>query len=716
MIEVLTAGHLTAATFVHPALGEFGAARYVNGFSDDELKAWLVSCCRQPKWYQVVVLAASIDSHDRVINLLLQLSSDKDPKSIEAKIAAACVAESLSLSSETQERVAFALLQRLKSEIPIVCIESALSLLPVARIASTLIAKVANELLESDQEWTRLAARCLRLASRPNNSDINWFKDWFVNYDPGTSPVMGRLSQVSSSDMPEESTELQHLMLEFGLAAMIEQRESTEVRALFSTDAWRDHASHAIVSRVSDVLESSGFNDIVKGFYDKYEDLLDVKAQQQGWKNEYITMLDAMIAATGIQDQSPVADQRDTFILPGKVVSAICLGQSMASDAQYFRRRVGFEAIVEVFRGVIHACGIDATELATEARSARSILLEDRLVSVTSIIPWIPCNPDWELALKCKLDPILLEQGLRHPHWSIAVTATKLLADGAAGESLKDIADRILDDGVGFTLRLAAYLSQNVYGKNVGTVLWAKLRERIVFGSENLVEVLLTSMTDDQRPQVLADAVAWLTQPKSRFAAGVAKALGKVNPSLDRAFESQLRSALDYWTEQVTWCDEHAQRSDSESCPTCNLVQSCAKVEIVKVLDSMGAIDLQEMLNLLSDRQKPVVREAKKRLIELASEDATIVELLLEKIVDRTLSHESLDDLSQLSESALRPCHEQFSSLLAHDVEVGLRVRAVANLRRGWVSSEIASSLLETLTSDPNAEVRTQATRSLRQP
>jgi len=151
-VERLTAGHLDAIVFVHPMIGEFAAAKYAQRLNDGEFLAWVRRVRRQPQWHQVVLLAAGIDRNDRLLRILIDLDDPLDPTSTESALAAEAITEDSSRPSETSARVSDALVSRLTSPVPLISIESTLSLLPIASFASEFIGEASAGLLDHPQE------------------------------------------------------------------------------------------------------------------------------------------------------------------------------------------------------------------------------------------------------------------------------------------------------------------------------------------------------------------------------------------------------------------------------------------------------------------------------------------------------------------------------------------------------------------------------------
>lgn len=713
VIEKLTAGHLCAVTFVHPTLGEFAAARHLSRLAEDEFKACFYDARRQALWHQVIVLAACIDRNNRTLRELLQLDDPLDVNSIEARIAASAVADGAGDESVRQE-VASALIKRLESPIPVVAIESALSLVPIASFVSKLLANAVEPLLEHQQEWTRLGARCLRLWADPQDTDVDWFEEWFRTFEITSTGNLARFCSASSHDMPDETIEMQHRMVERGIRILIASKPSKYIEELFDDKKYTDSLSGNMVHEVASSLREAGFKSQADTITNYYSHVRDVDGMNEIRNKEMDILLEAVLEACNVQVPSTPSPNITRFVLPSMVMEGLNIGESFASDALFIRQRVDFDVMVEVIRGTIAALDLKTSDLACECAAIRKIIANSNYVPFSTLLPHIPCKPDWSRAKDIGLSPDLLERGVRHRHWSFAVTATHLLDGGAAGDHLGTIVSNLLRDGSGRALNFASYLAQEVYGSELTEKLWDRLKQGISHGCEYLVRLVILSASKERRDELLNDISQWLLHPGSRFAAGVAKHLGELNPPIDKTFEPSLRKALDYWTEQVTWCDKHQIRSKGASCPKCQYILPCAKVEVLEQLQKIGVVDSQEMMTFLTDKQTDVAKFAKKLILQIAANDTALLCKLLSKVALGELDARFLDDLSTLPTKQKLQVSSEFLRLMEPAQSVRLRANTLSQLASGWAPQEQAVKIATEFLTDAIPSIRTQAARTLR--
>lgn len=716
-IERLTAGHLEAVVFVHPVLGEFAAARHVLGVAPPLFDAWMRRVRRQPRWYQTILLAAGIDRQDRVVRALLKLDDPLDPCSTEAKTAASALADGATVSDAIRSRVVDALTDRLTSPIPVVSVESALSLMPVARFAADLVAMAVAKLRHHEQEWTRLAA--LSLSTACGKGILDDFEQWFRTFElPGDVEIGGvsnfaRFCRRTSPVMPEEAIEMYHQVVKTGVQRMIVEQPRAHVEQFFDTLEHTDGLSVRMLSDIEDALRKGGFSKQAKTIRDRHweSDKEHMERGLRASKREREVLLNCVLDACGVGKPVPAEVSQDRFPLVRALVQAMRFGECYASDSVYIRRAVDCEAITEAMKGVVAALGLDVIEVASEAATA--LRRNDDGFTLSFLLPKVPNDPNWSQAANAGLSPDLLERAIRHPHPSVAYTATMLVDAGAAGAATEQLVLNLLDDGAAQVLRFAAPLAISAFGERCAQVIWDRLGRGISAGCQHLVRVLIEHASQEKRPELLSDIPCWLCHSGSRFAAGVADSLDRFSPPVDTAIVPQLRRAYVHWDQQGSWCDEHGIQTDTESCRECNIVLPSVKAAILRQLIKLQAVPVEELVELLSDNHSEVNRIATSALMSMAAERADIVGMLLDKISGKQLSLSLLDRLSALPVQVLRENEPRFTSLLS-STEESIRCAALRHVIGQWIPREKAISYTRKALQDVVPAVRTQAARTLR--
>ena len=173
LLERLSAGGQDAFTFIHLALCEYAAGRYVATLNDIQLEEWLSGVRRQPKWRETILLAAGSGAADRIVRILVTLDDVEDPTSVEAMLAAAAQSETDGIQPTLVKSVADRLLARLTSDVPLIVHESGHALLGLAQLAPEIIGPTAQSLLNHKNPWTRFVAWTLTLYAGREYVDLD---------------------------------------------------------------------------------------------------------------------------------------------------------------------------------------------------------------------------------------------------------------------------------------------------------------------------------------------------------------------------------------------------------------------------------------------------------------------------------------------------------------------------------------------------------------
>ena len=147
--------------------------------------------------------------------------------------------------------------------------------------------------------------------------------------------------------------------------------------------------------------------------------------------------------------------------------------------------------------------------------------------------------------------------------------------------------------------------------------------------------------------------------------------------------------------------------------PSVDMSFHARKAEVLRQLITMGVVAIEELIDLLRDRQRRVTEVAKGALLKLASENAGIAGTLLDKIAGYELPLSLLDDVSALPAGILRESEGKFIPLLSSR-KPSIRCAAVRQLTGHWTSPEKAASLARLAIVDVDPAVRNEAIRALR--
>ena len=164
LIERLMAGSHEAFVFLHPSLGEFSRPLRRRS-TDSELGIWLKEVRAEPRWRQPLLLAAGLGQVARIIPRLIAMDRPDEPTSTESVLAAAALTESEADDPELSAAVVERLSARLTSPLPVVAVEAAAALRPMAAYASRAIGPIAAKLVDLHPPLPRLAATALSIAA-----------------------------------------------------------------------------------------------------------------------------------------------------------------------------------------------------------------------------------------------------------------------------------------------------------------------------------------------------------------------------------------------------------------------------------------------------------------------------------------------------------------------------------------------------------------------
>ena len=201
LMERLSAGSLDAVVFVHLALGEYLAGRFLAQLSPEQLEHEIRKRRRKAKWREPILLAAGVGASERILQVLLSLDSPDDPESNEACLAASAVAEvDIGIIPESSVMsLADRLRLRLGSPVPVIAIDAAEGLAGIAHLIPEFVASIAVGLWEHDQPWTRLGATCAGLCTGSASIPLEKVVEWVEQLEASPEFMGGRRSWRSHS-------------------------------------------------------------------------------------------------------------------------------------------------------------------------------------------------------------------------------------------------------------------------------------------------------------------------------------------------------------------------------------------------------------------------------------------------------------------------------------------------------------------------------------
>ncbi|MCC7337311.1 MAG: NACHT domain-containing protein [Pirellulaceae bacterium] len=709
-IERITAGHLNAIVFVHPALGEFSAARYICTLDSREFQTWFVESRRKPNWRQSILLACQIDDN-RLISQLIEHDDVDDPCSIEAVIAAEALAESTVQPTTIIESVTKALAARLKSSNPFICLEAAQAQFQIAHHIQGEAFFLSEELLNHEHEWTRLGALALTVRSSHFDDHVELFERWLQEFKYSSGFSLGKWTKEHDRSMPEQAGELQHQVIEVGVPKLLKYRNRDEIEDYFRNGRDFADVSGTMLSAITEALSKAGFKELAQELHQRVRETpFDTNLFEN--TNSDPALIEAITLAARFDKVEPIEGSVDDLQLIKAIVKSLRMGEFPARDGYYLKKRIHFDNVVEVIKGVIGCLSLDLSELKNEIAIANfNLENSSNLHSLYSRSS--PRDANWNLAPDIGLDAKLLGEALEYPHGAVAYGAALLLEGGAAGDKLESILEATLANGSWKAVRFASFLSEDHYGGRSKEVALERLRSEIRPGYEYLVAMLLKNGATDEWDLLREDIPRWLVHEDPYFVSHVAECLAKHGENIPEYVAEVLSAIFNFWTEKGTWCRKHKIPTQGDSCPECNLVLPCPRESLLRLLFQAKLISSSELLPYLNDKQSDVTRVAKELFLQDAARNPALVGEALEQILVDGVPISFLHELSELSSDILSRSKCHFEKLLVSENGT-FRRAALNNLGSTWLPRDEAVVWAKRFLDATSPTERVAATKVLR--
>jgi hypothetical protein len=618
----------------------------------------------------------------------------------------------------------------LTSSIPLVAIEAGIGLCQIATVTPQIVGPAATNLVNSDQEWTRLAAVTASLSAGPEYISLQQTKEWLENFHlVQTWYTSGSPAESRIFTMPREAYELQKRAVPLAVEKLIVELNSEELEAYVPQlldrlkissgmlqDIWRVFLRHK-----ANALAGKAFARLTGGF--NVRDLFRDHFSKSG---HYQALLEVVIEVTDGTLVNTKGNARSNSDFPN--LSALLVGmgfwESPFTDVYVLAERQGESALREVVRGAIVALCLNVSALNKEAKSALKRIEPSSDFELFQIVEKIPTEPDWAKAISLNLDPVKLVEGLFHPSLPVRFTAAQMLSSGVGGKEGKSLVRQALNDDRSQedTLQIIALLAPEIWKPTEAAEI---LLERLSGPQSPGFGFLYEALTDiaqefkEVREPVIAALLKGMTSPDSDSATVASSALETLKLLPDAAVALQLRAAFDEWTQRNLWCDRCEMAIEGSSCPQCHRIPPNPSANLVKELTRMNAMDADELLNLCEDKRHNVSVTAAKCLATVVSHDSRKLQELFIRIKEGPagLSSSSimniLNALLSLPTGALKPGTQELLALTDSAVPA-IRARVITSLLGTWADPSIAMAEARRGLADPNAAVRNAATRTLR--
>jgi hypothetical protein len=712
VLERLQVGPIAIVTFIHPTLAEYAAARRAATLGDADLLDWLVRVRRDPRWRQVILLAAGAGVGELVVRLLLELDGPGDVTATEPLLAAAALDE-MESSPDLLRVVVTRLVERLESPVPVVAFEA-------ADAASGLVPRVPeavrprmHDLLHHPQYWTRLAAMKVALSLPDELIDVDILEQFF-DEPPGGPPedmwdswrsLMGaRRTSVwdAWSDVIERGA---------GILARLRPRPSTGARLeRLIAEKRISTAVHDAVAGALAVLGRPEARDDAERWQAESAVAM-VRALANGPEADRAILEGILRVTSGpaddqLEPRKPVALSRFIWGLdfPGVPVG----------DWLRLHRREDLAAVDAVFQGAITALGLDPRELRRDAAWALDHLRATPSDVLIRFIPRVDAEPDWSQVKGGMLPAEVLVRALAHPSFAIAGHAAVILASGGGGAEAPALVEELMGTCGDETMRLVSRIAEPLWGHDALNRILARLEQNVTAPCRWLLDALpgLPGAAGDDR--VLPRLFEALASDNSMLAAKAAAALRKLPVIKTPHAIEQVQELMKRWTATGAACERCSIVTHSGHCPKCYAAVDNPRADLLAILTAADRVGIDALVELCEERDRDVAREASQALSATLSADPRPVSNLLRGVRDGALPVAVADAVLRLPYTLLAQ-HRVGLSELALSESVSVRQRLLGALSgAGWLTREEAIEIARPCLSDPSPDVRTKAAQVLR--
>jgi hypothetical protein len=733
LIERLTLGQTEAYTFVHLSLEEYLVALYVSHMEDDELRSWLSKARREVRWRQPILLASGAGAVERIVPILLELDEPTDPTSIEAMIAASCLSEAGHVTEELAGQVIGKLRQRLTSSLPLVAIEAGEGLRQLAPLAPELVSSITADILEHEQEWTRLAAFTARLVAGGQYVTLDQIRKWLDELQlVRMLHFTGESAERRISDLPGQAYDLQEFAFVTAIGRLFEELSLEDARA----DALK-YLKHNMPSRLlyplEEMLSRYDSVDLIDTAFE--EDSPAISFAPEPWRNSDgsspdVILIEAIIAAARAsiegEAQTTLNPSESEFTSLSTLISAfrfLKVGFTVFHALAKRQEEAGFH---EVLRAAISVLGLDPIELLSEAEVALARLKESDEISITSFIRHIPVKFDWGRAKEVELNPSKLVSAIGHPSRVVVGAAAYLLLKGVNEEDVRPLVLQALEGEGEFALEAMAGVVPRLWEpEEAARILLRRLEGKPAPGFGYIYMALgavVTSCEESTGGEVAKAILDGLYAEEHAAALAAAEVLFALPLRNSQTLHQLLKRAFLYWTDRVEREDREAPAhviGSGENSSRIRVVEPDPLVTLVKLLTKLDALDTEELLSLSSAIDPGISGEAIRALTASAASQPDLLKSLLTRIKEGLTPYPSsttlnlLDTLLGLPRETLQPVENELLAIAGAEIPA-IRARLISSLTSEWATPEAALKVAQEAVNDPVPRVRNSAVQTLR--
>lgn len=735
LIERLRVGPTEAYAFVHLILQEYLAGLYISRMKDDDLRLWLLEARREVLWRQPILLACGAGATERIVPALLEMDDPTELTSIEAMIAASCLAEAGHVKEHLAEQVTTKLQDRLTSRIPLIAIEAGEGLRQLALLAPKIVSTMTVDLEGHEQEWTRLAAFTVRLAAGGRYATLDQCREWLKQIQfVRMLHFTGEPAEKRISDLPQEAYDLQEFAFVMALGRLFEELEREDART--EATKYLKQIRHSLTSRLLNPLESMLHRydslDIIDAAFE--DDLPRITLSPDPWRNSDgsspdVILIETIIAAAqsiGKDETTLHNSQECGFTSLSILISAFRFLKVEYTVFDAIATQQEQEPFQEVLRTTIVALGLEPGKVIAEAQTALAKLRQSDETHVWDFIQNIPVSVKWSRAKNAKPDVSKLVRALGHPSWVVVEAAANVLLQCTSEQDIRQLFLGALQIKGKFTLVAVAGLVPRLWQpQEAARILLDRLKEKPASGFGHIYKALgsILFLCDESiRGEVAKALFDGLYAEEHAAALAAAEVLSALPLRNSQKLQELLRRAFDYWMERVGREDREAPAhvtGTGENRSRFRVVEPDPLVTLLKLLTKLKALDTEDLLTLSSAKEPGIAGEAIIALTNSTASDQDLLRSLLTKIRMGLAPYPSSTTLNlfqallKLPAKILEPVRPELLAVGESEIPA-IRARLISSLTSEWVPVDIALQVAQAGIDDPIPGVRNSAVRTIR--
>jgi hypothetical protein len=705
VLEVIRLGQRETLVFIHPTLAEFCAARHLQRLDPSKRISWLATNRRSAAARETILLACGCGGTDWIVPKLLELDSD-DVCATEAILAAACLAETASASTQFLPEVARRIAQRLVSAVPLVSVEAAESLSVVAPVAGPVLHDACRPHYAHVQPWTRLGARALGLASKDPALSPAAVAGWLTPSHDGLTPGW--------THWPDGSLAVRAQLVELGFEKLFSELPLADARRVaeeFMTDR---HHSVLEADLLAEVCLRHGCPDLLAQHHAHFLRSIakfspaDIEAAADA---QMQALLELILFGTGLP-RSP-GHPPPGFAAPklGEFLDALDFWEMPITAFVDLDDSEHVDVAIETIRGALAASGVETEILAAETTLLLGI--KQGLSKVLfEVVPQGNGRPaEWSRAKVSRLESSKLLRALLHPSALIKVVAANLLGAGAGGDVSLELAWEVLRRSQGDGLYYVAGIASALWPDTKTEVLLRRLELEPEAGLEHVCQELGKNVPLNHDAIVRERLLAKLLNGSAIVAKGAAEGLFALGAAAPQGYADKLRQAFSHWMNAELKCEKCGAVLREGHCPECHVIPPTPHGGLVRCLAAIGAISEAEMVALSRNDWHSVRDAAVDVLAKRAAQDRECLKRLLSGS-----SHGSsglIGALLKLPNAILADCLEEVLALRSA-TGPDIRLTFMAALASLPLAAEMKEAIAREGLADMHPPVRDAAARLLR--